>query len=186
MIVAPKTAPTVALLPEVPACTISTHTAGAVEFTASLTWRNQEDMSNNHIIQSISALDGFRVRSTLRETGDLERVTRNVSGEILAMTEEDLGFALDAVLRAVGDVAALSEAVMETRAVRLASPREVPAWLVKRLGRDLSKAGFEVDSVPVWTAANGVDVCVGADGIREDLEYCLTHGSAWRVSDPGP
>lgn len=154
-----------------------------MDFKATLNWRNAEEIPDNHIIPDIYGLDTCGVRSTLREAGDAERALRCVSGEILAMTDEDLGAALDAVLRAVGDLAALSEAVLETRAVRLAPPREVPGRLVERLGRDLSSAGFEVSYAPAWSATNGADLGVGSDGMRAELEDFLACGTGWRVSD---
>lgn len=181
---APKTIPTVALLPDEPACTVATRTAGVVEFTATLSWRSAGEMPENYVTSSLPEFGEDCVRYSLRETGDNERAVRFVSGEISSLEEESLGAALDAVFRAVGGVAALSEAVLETRAIRIAAPRQTPARLVERLGRDLSEAGFEVSFAPAWTSTNGADLGVGAAGMRREVEDFFAHKAGWRTSDP--
>ncbi len=106
---------------------------------------------------------------------------RVIRGEITALTQRELGWALDAVLRSVTTAAALSEAVLEVEAVRWATPKVGSARALQALARDLWEAGFPVCFGPSWTPAPGADVCVGA-GTNRDLGDFLFKHPSWRIA----
>lgn len=124
---------------------------------------------------------------SLVQTEDATSATHQVSCEIRALHGEQLTGALDAVLRSVTTHAALAEAVLETRAVRLADPTTPPAALVEELARELWDAGFPVSFGPSWTPIAGADVSVGTRGLEDALETFLREHFllAEPLSNPG-
>ncbi len=107
---------------------------------------------------------------------------RIISGEIRALTQQELGSALDAVLRSVTTAAALTEAVLEVEAVRWATPKVGSASALQALARDLWEAGFPVRFGPSWTPVPGADVCVGVGGTNRDLGDLLSAHPSWRIA----
>ncbi len=96
---------------------------------------------------------------------------RCLAGEIRALSQPELGSALDAVLRCVTAVAGLTEAVLELEAVRAVPPRVASRRAVEELARDLWSAGFTVRFGPSWVPAPEADVYVGSGdgGLRDFL-----------------
>lgn len=117
----------------------------------------------------------------LVQTDHLESATRKISCEIRAMYPEQLNGALDALLRSVTVHAALTEAVLETRIVRLADPSEAHPALAETLARQLSDRGLPVSSGPSWIPAPRADVSVGTQGSGGVLERFLWSHSSWRA-----
>ena len=109
---------------------------------------------------------------------------RRVSCEVRAFYAEQLTGALDVLLRCVTTHAALSEAVLETRAVRLADPAVTSATLVEALARQLWDAGLPVSFGPSWKPAPDADVAVGARGFEEAFEAFLLAYPAWKLPPP--
>ena len=107
---------------------------------------------------------------------------RIISGEIRALTQQELGSALDAVLRRVTTAAALTEAVLEVEAVRWATPKAASPPALQALARDLWEAGFQVRFGPSWVPAPGADVCVGVGGASPDLGDFLSTHPSWRIA----
>ncbi len=166
-----------ALLSEEPAGRISTRNAGAISFEAKLSWRPGDGILSGPILDEPTP--GTRFYS-LVQADDITSTTRQVSCEVRALHAEELTAALDSALRSVTVHAALSEAMLETRAVRLANPTVAPATLVEVLARQLWGAGFPVSFGPSWTPAPDADVSVGTRGLEGAFEaFLLTH-SAWR------
>ena len=162
-----------ALLCEEPAGRISTRNAGAVSFEATLFWRPDDGIPAGSVLDG--SVSGAKVYS-LVQTDDPASTTRQVSCEIRALHAEKLAAALDAALRSVAARAALDEAVLETRAVRLADPTVTPAALVEVLARQLWDAGFPVSFGPSWIPAPDADISVGTRGLEEAFEaFLLTH-----------
>lgn len=164
----------VALLPDEPAGTIATRTAGSTEFRATLAWRRPEDVPPGPLLLEAPA------RCSLVET---ERAAaRLLAGEVRALTQTELGSALEAVLRVVTEVAALTEATLEVGAVRTVPPRVASRRALEALACDLWEAGFPVWFRPSWTPAPeaGVHVAVGSDG--GDLEEFLRSHPSWSVA----
>jgi hypothetical protein len=124
-----------ALLSEEPAGRISTSNAGAISFRATLSWPPGEGMTVGSIFDVPTP--GVRFYS-LVQTDNLESATREISCEIRALHPAELTGALNAVLRSVTAHAALSEAVLTTRAVRLAQPSEVHPMLAEALAQQVS------------------------------------------------
>ena len=119
---------------------------------------------------------------SLVQTNDAVAATRKISCEIRAFYAEELTGALDRTLRSVTNYAALTEAVLETRAVRLVPPTVTPAALVERLARQLQSIKLPVSFGPSWTPVSDADASVGTGGYEETLENFLLAHPAWRWS----
>jgi hypothetical protein len=171
-----RTRQTVALLPDEPAGTIATCTAGVVKFWATLAWPGLEDMPPGPMHLETLA------RCSLAETEDPEAATRGLAGEIKAFTPSELGSAVEAALRSVTAVAALTEAILEVGAVRAVPPRVASARALERLARDLWGAGFPVRFGRSWTPSWGADVCVGVGGDGGALNEFLGAHPSWSVA----
>lgn len=168
-----------ALLSEERAGAISTSNAGAVSFRATLSWPPGDGIPAGPILGEPAPDARFY---SLVQTGDAASSTRQLSCEIRALRAGQLARALDGALRSVTAYAALTEAVLETRAVRLADPSVAPAALVEELARQLWGAGFPVSFGPSWTPIPGADVSVGTRGLEEPFEAFLWKRPAWRSS----
>ena len=117
------------------------------------------------------------MRCTLSEVKGPEPATRRLVGEVSALTQADLGAALEAVLRALTTAAALTEAILEVGAVRSVPPRVASPRALERLARDLWEAGFSVRFEPSWTPAPAAEAYLGVGG-RDDLcEFLRSHPS---------
>jgi hypothetical protein len=121
-------------------------------------------------------------RVSIAETQDPGSAGRRIVGEIRALTQQELGSALDTVLRGVTTAAALTEAVLEVEAVRWATPKAASPRALQQLARDLWEAGFPVRFGPSWTPAPGADVCVGVGGANRDLGDFLSTHTSWRIA----
>ena len=170
-----------ALLSEEPAGRISTRNAGAISFEATLKWQPDDGITAGLVLDEPAP--GARFYS-LTQDEDTVSAIRRVSCEVHAFCAEQLAGALDVLLRYVTTHAALSEAVLETRAVRLADPTVTDVTLVEALARQLWDAGFPVSFGPSWKPAPDVDVSVGIRGLKEAFEaFLLTH-PAWKLPPP--
>lgn len=156
-----------ALLPGEPAGRISTRSAGAVSLRVALTVRPGTETSSEPIL--CAPVPSARYYS-LAVGYDPASATRRISCEIRALHNEQLTAALDAALRSVTAHAALTEAVLETQAVRLADPSVTSPVLAKEVARQLSEYGLRPSFGPSWTPAPGADASVGARGLEEALE----------------
>lgn len=100
------------------------------------------------------------------------------------MYDAQLTAALDTALRSVTSHAALTEAVLETCVVRLASPSETPTPLVQELVQELaqriSSTGLCVTYGPSWTPVFGADVSIGTRGLEETFEAFLRASPEWQ------
>jgi hypothetical protein len=121
-------------------------------------------------------------RVSFAEKGDPGSTGRRIVGEIRALTQQELGSALDAVLRSMTTAAALTEALLEVEAVRWATPKVGSPRALQALARDLWEAGFPVSFGPSWTPAPGADVCVGVGGADRDLGAFLSAHPSWRIA----
>ncbi len=182
------------LLPEEPAGDITTCAAGAAEFTASLTWRCPEEMPTGPSLSVLPGSETGRLRCSVTENDEPEECTRRISARIRALDGLDLTAALDAALRVVNETATLTEALLEARSVRLASPWTFPAPVRELLARDLKDARFEVRFAPVWTPFPGTiwedapvaDVALGVRGAEEEVRSLLEDHPSWRIASGPP
>lgn len=100
---------------------------------------------------------------------------------ILAPTEEELGAALDASLRAAAAYAALAGAVLEVATVCTAPPRVASRPALEALARHLAEAGFPVWFAPSRALATKADVWVGTGGANGELEEYLRSHPWWEL-----
>lgn len=158
-----------------PAGTVVTRAAGLVELHATLSWQRPEDAPAGPLV---SAPPG-KARCELSETRISGGTAREVSGTIRALTDGDLGAAVEAVMRDIAASAAVSEAVLEIRAVRVASPRTTPPDVLQALALDLWKSGFSVRFAPSWDPAPEGTVGLGLGGAEEEIRGLLTDHPSW-------
>ncbi len=161
-----------------PAGTVATRTAGVAEFGATLLWDRAEDAPPGPTLPILPE----SVRCSAVETDTPGEARREILGEILALTERDLGLALETVLRSLTAAAALSGAVLETRVVRGARPRAVPSTAMQALALDLWDAGFAVRFGPSWTPSPGGGVAVGFGGAEAELGRFLGAHPSWEIA----
>ncbi len=167
-----------ALLSEAPAGRISTRNAGAISLKADLSWRSGGEVPIGPILGVPVA--GARFFSFI-ETGDTASPARHISCEVRALYDEQLANAVDAALRSATTQAALTEAVLKTRTVRLADPSVPPAALVEELACQLWEARLPVSFGPSWTAVPAADISVGVQGFEEAFEAFLRRRLGWRT-----
>lgn len=126
------------------------------------------------------ANDG-RARCYIFEVDDEAAVSRTISGEIRAFTGPDLRRTLDDVLCSISKAAALSEAVLEVRAVHLASPAVTPAAVLETLARDLQDAGFPARFGRSWFPVPDAEAAVGTGGAEPDFVEFLRGHPSWEI-----
>ena len=171
------TPPKLALLPDEPAGWIPTRTPGAVRFEATLTWQSPEEAVAHDMCPPMPVSVKALISDSEEPAG-----ARHVSGEVRAFIEEGLDDALDSILQTLSSTAALSEAILEVRSVRVARPRVVPRFTLERLARGLSEAGFGVRFGPCWTPLYGeAEVAVGIRGAEDDYEQLRGLGY-WEIA----
>lgn len=162
-----------------PAGTVATRSAGLLEFSATFSWRSAEDLPRGPILP---VLPDEKARCSVVETDDPGEARREILGEILGLTEADLGSALEAVLRSLTTAATVSEAVLETRAARVTPPKVTQAAALQALALDLRDAGFPVRFGPTWTpVADGGGICLGVSGAEEKLRSFLRTHASWSL-----
>lgn len=166
-----------ALLPEEPAGRISTRNAGAISFWAAFSRRPDEKRRTLPVLGDPPPGARFY---RLAHTCDATSNNTEISCEIRALRVEQLTGALQAVLRNVAAHAALTEAVLETRAVHLAEPSASPSPLVETLARQLSDAGVDPSFGPSWTPTPDADLSVGTKGFEGGFESFMVANPLWR------
>lgn len=169
------------LLPEEPAGRISTRNAGAISFRATLTAHPDGSVLSGPIIGA--PVPGARF-CHLTEKYDVASSTWEISCEIRALYDEQLGSALDAALRSVTSYAASTETVLEARAIRTAEPSVAPAAHVEELAWDLSSAGLRATFGPSWTPAPHGGLSVGVRGLQDAFQSFLQTHPVWRECVP--
>ena len=124
-------------------------------------------------------LDGA-ARCSVTEAGGPEAATRRISGELTALSPAELDSALEAALRSLTAVAALTEGLLEVGAASTVPPRVASRLALEELARDLWRAGFTVRFGPSWAPARcAADAYVGSGG--EVREFLRLHPS-WSVA----
>ncbi len=169
---------TLALLSGEPAGRIPTRSAGAVFFEATLTMRPGDELPSGPILGEPTPGARFYY---LARTNDPASGVHRISCEIRALHHDPLTAALNTVLRSVTARAALAEAVLETRALRLAGPSVTPDYLVEKLRRQLLQYGLRPTFGPSWAPVAGADVSVGTRGREEELQAFLHSYPGWKL-----
>lgn len=119
---------------------------------------------------------------TLDRSEDRESATLALRARITGLTSAHIGAALEDTLRSVAAYAALTEAVLEARAVHGPLPRIVPAGLLASLARDLHDAGFTVRFAPSLipdVVTPGAGVPLGTRGAEKELREFVDAHPAW-------
>lgn len=166
-----------ALLPGEPPGKISTVNAGVISFEATLVYPPDEKIPERPAVEELCLPGGklYGFRFSCEAPG-----THRLSCEIRALRTGHLAASLDLVLRRVSEHAALAEAVLEARAVRIASPTAPSAILLERLARHLWEAGYRVSFGPSWDPLPaGTGISVGSHGFNVTLECSLRDRFAW-------
>jgi hypothetical protein len=107
--------------------------------------------------------------------------TREILGEILALSEGDLGSALESVLRSLTSAAALADAILETSAARLKPVRPAPAGPLQTLALDVREAGFSVRFAPTWTPLSEDELGLGVGGDEGRLRDFIGSHPSWSM-----
>lgn len=157
--------------------TVATRSAGRIEFSATLSYRCAEDVLPAPALPALPD----SVRCSVVETGDTEEGRREILGEILALSEAHLGFALETVLRSLTITAALSDAVLRSRAARLAPVGRAPAASLQALALDIRDAGYHVRFAPTWTPVPEGGIGLGICGAEQELESFLKAHPSWKM-----
>ena len=158
-----------------PAATVATCTAGLLEFSATLSWERAGDLPQAPTLPVLPET----ARCSVLKTDDPETGRLGILGEILAHSEDDLGSALDAVLRSLMTSAALSEAVFQCRVARITPPASTPAATLQALALDLRDAGFVVRFAPSWTPVPEGAIGLGVLGAEQELMSFLEGHPSW-------
>jgi len=159
--------------------TVATRSAGLVEFRAKLSFRDAEE------VPAGPTLGGPPPGSRLSVVETDDGATREILGEILALSEADLGRALEGVLRSLTIAAALTDAVLETSAARLEPVRPAPAGPLQALALDVLEAGFPVRFAPTWTPLSDGEIGLGVGNSEGNLRAFLDAHSSWSMVGPG-
>ena len=123
-----------------------------------------------------------QVRCSVVETDDIEKCRREILGGILALSEADLGSAMETLLRSLTVAAALSDAVLKTRATLVAPVRAAPAETLQALALDVRGAGFPVRFAPTWTTLSEGEIGLGISGAEEELRNFLRAHPSYRLA----
>ncbi|MBV9452961.1 MAG: hypothetical protein JOZ19_02375 [Rubrobacter sp.] len=160
---------------------ICTRNAGAISFEATFNWRSHDGITAGFVLNEPAP--GARFYFLAQVEDDVAAKLR-ISCEVRAFYTEQLTGALDALLRYVTTHAALSDAVLEIRTVRLAAPTVTAVKIVEALAWQLWDAGFPVSFGPSWMPAPDADVSVGSWGLEEAFEAFFRMHPAWKLSPP--
>jgi hypothetical protein len=158
--------------------TVATRSAGLIEFSATLTWRSAEEMPQGPTLADLPA----SARCSVVETDDISETRREILGEILALSEGDLGSALETILRSLTIAAALSDAILETRAAYVAPVRPAPAETLQALALDVREAGFPVRFAPTWMPLAEGEIGLGVSGKEQELRGFLEVHPSYRLA----
>lgn len=116
-------------------------------------------------------------RFALSESEGPDAATRLLGGEVIALSQSELGAALEALLGGLTTFATLTEATLEVGVVRSLPPRVASPRALEALARDLWGAGFPVRFAPSWTPSPGADAYLGIDGGDGLADFLVSHAS---------
>ncbi|MDQ3912168.1 MAG: hypothetical protein M3305_10445 [Actinomycetota bacterium] len=160
-----------ALLPDEPAGRISTRNAGAISFSATFSFDPEGAMANGPV--ALGELSSEARLYSLVTSENVRAARRTISCEIRALSSDALTRALNDALRSVTTYAALTESVLEARAIKRTSPTVTPVALLEELACRLWGAGLSASFGPSWAPIPAAEASVGMRGSEEDLKSCL-------------
>ncbi|HEX5849737.1 MAG TPA: hypothetical protein VFY59_11130 [Rubrobacter sp.] len=162
-----------------PSGTVAIRSAGLVEFRAKLGYRSADEVPRGPTLGAPPS----GARLSVVETDD--GATREILGEILALSEADLGRALEGVLRSLTIAAALTDAVLETSAARVVPVRTAPAGPLQTLALDVLEAGFRVRFAPTWTPLSEGELGLGVGNDEGNLRAIFGAHLPWSMVGTG-
>ena len=163
-------------MPEEPEGKLLVKNAGMIEIRASFTWQSPEEIPDE-VAPEVPA--GCKLAVETSHAGAACEVT----GKLRAFDEEETGEILESVLRHVVNTASISEAILETRVLKVASTH-VPSFpLVCGLARYLWDVGIRVTFGRTWFPLAGGDIALGTGGSNEKLEAILSRDSSWEIAN---
>ncbi|CAN5698529.1 hypothetical protein BH24ACT22_BH24ACT22_10150 [soil metagenome] len=126
------------------------------------------------------------VRPRIIDSLGTDETSRLVTGELLALSEQDLTATLDLLLRTLTSEATLTDAVLETSAVRITSPHAAQSSLVCEMARELWDAGFRVTFGPSWEPVTDADLALGVAGDNDALKGFVRNCESWDTTPRHP
>jgi hypothetical protein len=149
-----------------------------------LSFRSAADVPEKRTLRSLQKDLPTSARCSVVETDDGASM-REILGEILALSEADLGSALEYVLRSLTIAAALTDAILETSAARLQPVRAAPAGPLQTLALEVLEAGFPVRFAPTWTPLSEGELGLGVGGAEGELRAFIDDHPSWSMVGSG-
>lgn len=160
----------IGLLDGEPAGLISTRTAGAVTVEATLEWPAGEEGVS--VAGLMPDLEREMVVGSLRESSGPGFT--GVTGTLRSLEEENLNSVVDGVLRILSCTAAIHEAVLRARALRISRVSYPEADVVQTLARRLWDSGLRASfGASLSPAIPGADVMLGCRNARGEIVESL-------------
>ncbi|MGB3635826.1 MAG: hypothetical protein WA982_17450 [Rubrobacteraceae bacterium] len=147
-----------------------------------MNWQSQDDVPKDNLLPKFSE----SVRTRITDSPGTDETSRSIAGELIALSEQELKAALDLLLRTLTSAAALTDAVLETSAVRLTSPRSTQSSLVCEMARELWDAGFRVTFGHSWEPVTDADLALGAAGDNDALKEFVLNSESWETTPRNP
>ena len=142
-----------------------------------MSWRRPEDLPESIGLPEFPG----GIRDELREKREPEDLSCEVFGHVLALSEGELGAALEMFFRSITAFAALTDAILETNAIREANPSCPSQQDVEALAHDLWRGGFRVGFGVSWTPISTPGIAVGCRGAETEILDFLREHSEWKV-----
>lgn len=149
---------------------------GLFEVQALFSWKDAASVPEKGVLANISTGPWFT------EVRNGDGVSCEVFGEIKAFDERDLEETLNFALRGIVNVATASEAVLETRVLKSASPSAPSYRVVSGLAFLLWGSNVRVTFGSTETSLDGADIALGTGGADREFEEILLENASWEIA----
>ncbi|WP_273845706.1 hypothetical protein [Rubrobacter calidifluminis] len=168
------------LLPEEPPGTVVSRTPGAMLLRANLRWQERPPREDGLLSSwSRGVPDRGSLHAVCRMTSD---TTGYIACELRSFYRRDLSGMLDSVLRGVSSLAAVTGAMLEMAAERLAGARVFSRSRRLELCRSLESRGLSPREAPsLAPVGSGSDLCLGTGSLLDELRRMLLQ-DGWEVA----
>lgn len=150
--------------------------AGLFGVQVLFSWKDAASVPEKDVLADISTGPWFT------EVQNDNRVSCEVFGEIKAFDERDLEETLNFALRDIVNVATASEAVLETRVLKSASPFAPSYSVVSGLAFLLWGSNVRVTFGSTETPLKGADIALGTGGADGEFEEILLENASWEIA----